>query len=318
MELSNLISKELSLPLTKCNITRFANSEIRIQPKESVRGKHIYIVQTGGFDDISHRSANDYLMETLLIMDAVKRAGAKSITLLCPCYPYARQDKKDSPRAPISARLVANLLQANGLTRIVCIDLHAASIQGLFDGPCDNLYCIQPICDYLRENVFGELKDYNKQFVAISPDDGAMKRVCIFASKLNMKFMVMSKTRDYNRENVVEETVLLGNPKWLEGKTAIIFDDMIDTGGTVIASVNYLIKKGAKDVIVVASHGILSGPAIDRINDCDAIKCVIVSDSLRQTENLERCKKLKVFTVSKMFADVIGRLQSGASISEMF
>ena len=212
------------------------------------------------------------------------------------------------------------MLQSTGLSRIVCIDLHAASIQGFFEGPCDNLYCIQPICDFLKGNVFHSenSEDYNSNFVAISPDEGAMKRVRIYATELNMKFMVMSKTRDYNQENVVEETVLLGNPKWLLGKTAIIFDDMIDTGGTVVTSVKYLVEKGAKDVIVVASHGILSGPAIDRINNCESIKSVIVSDSLRQTENLERCPKLRVFTVSKMYAEVVRRLKNGKSISEMF
>ena len=318
--LSQMIADELKITLTKCDLTTFANTETRIQLRESVRGKHVYIVQTGGFDITNHKSVNDYIFESMLIMDSVRGAGAKSITILCPCYPYARQDKKDAPRAPISARVVATSLQSLGLTRIICIDLHAASIQGLFNCPCDNLYCINPIKDYLYKNVFMSEKaeDYSTKFVAISPDEGAIKRTSIYAGKLNLKFMVMSKTRDYNRENVVEKTVLLGNPEWLIGRTAVIFDDMIDTGGTVIKSVEYLIERGAKDAVLVVSHGILSGAAIERINNCSAIKAVVVSDSLCQINNLQNCPKLQVFTVSKMYADVVKRLVTGESISEMF
>lgn len=320
-ELAEKIAAELNIPLTKCDITTFSNSETRIQLRESVRGQHVYIVQTGGFNE--KKSINDYLMETMLIMDSVRGAGAKDITLLCPCYPYARQDKKDSPRAPISSRVVANMLEGAGMNRLVCVDLHAASIQGLFYGPCDNLYCINPIQDYLNQNVFidenGDLdQNYTKRFVAISPDEGAVKRVRIYSNRMSLKFMVMSKDRDYKQENVVEETVLLGNPKWLKDRTAIIFDDMIDTGGTMIKSVDYLVEKGAKDAIVVVSHGILSGPALDRINSCESIRMVLVSDSLPQTENMKKCPKIRLFTVSGMYADVVRRLATGKSISELF
>lgn len=159
---------------------------------------------------------------------------------------------------------------------------------------------------------------YNEKFVAISPDEGAIKRTNIYAGKLNLKFMVMSKTRDNNKMNVVEKTVLLGNPEWLTGKTAIIFDDMIDTGGTIIKSVNHLMEKGAQRVIVVVSHGILSGNAINNLNNCQEISLVVVSDSLCQTENLKKCPKLRVFTISKMCGEVIRRLATKGSISEMF
>ena len=320
--LAQLIANELEIPLTKCKITRFANSETRIQLEESVRGKHVYFIQTGGFDSETHQSVNDYIIETALVLDAVA-GSAKTVTLFIPCFPYARQDKKDSSRAAISARTVAQIFTMNGnLKKVVCIDLHAASIQGLFppNVACDNLYCIKPICEYLYDNIFEsrDLNVYGNKFVAISPDEGALKRVRIYASQLNLKHMQMSKQRDYSKNNVVDETVLLGNPKWLLGNTAIIFDDMIDTGGTMIKAVECLVEKGAKDAIIVVSHGVLSGAAIEKINQCELIKSVIVSDSLPQDKNIARCPKLRVFTVSKMYAEVVNRIVNGQSISDMF
>lgn len=321
-KLAAMIADELDIPLTKCKITKFANTETRIQLEESVRGKHVYFLQSGGFDSDKNLSVNDYIMEMVLILDAVA-GSAKSITLFIPCFPYARQDKKDAPRAAISARTISQILSANGnLKRVVCVDLHAGSIQGLFPAniACDNLYCIRPICDYLYENVF-KSRDHNEygcKFVAISPDAGALKRVSEYASKLNLKHMQMSKQRDYSKNNVVDEIVLLGNPKWLTGNTAIIFDDMIDTGGTIIKAVECLVEKGAKDAIIVVSHGILSGAAIDRINQCQSITSVIVSDSLPQEKNMEKCSKLKTFTVSKMYAEVVNRIIHSQSISDMF
>lgn len=154
VELAQKICEELNVPLSECVITNFANSETRIQLKASSRGKHIFIIQTGGFDSVNHKSVNDYIMEVLLIMDSVKRSGAKSITLVSPCFPYARQDKKDSSRAPISSKMVAQIFESVGLNGIVAVDLHAASIQGFFDIPCDNLYCIKPISEYLNTHVF--------------------------------------------------------------------------------------------------------------------------------------------------------------------
>lgn len=321
-KLSQDIASELGIPLTKCKITKFANTETRIQLGESVRGKHVYIVQTGGFDIENQLSVNDFIMELALILDAVA-GSAKSITLFIPFFFYARQDKKDSSRAAISARTVAQILTLNGnLKRVVCVDLHAASIQGLFPPniACDNLYCIKPICEYLYDNIFKsrDPNEYGNKYVAISPDAGALKRVSIYASQLNLKHMQMSKQRDYSKNNVVDETVLLGNPKWLFGNTAIIFDDMIDTGGTMIKAVECLVEKGAKDAIIVVSHGVLSGAAIEKINQCELIKSVIVSDSLPQDKNISRCPKLCTFTVSKMYAEVVKRIVEGQSISDMF
>lgn len=320
--LAQMIASELDVPLTKCKMSTFSNSETRIQLEESVRGKHVYFIQTGGFDSELHKGVNDYIMETALALDAVA-GSAKSITLFVPCFPYARQDKKDSSRAAISARTVSQIFQMNGnLKRVVTVDLHSASIQGLFtpDIACDNLYCIKPICDYLYDNVFKtrDPNDYGSKYVAISPDEGALKRVSIYASQLNLKHMQMSKQRDYSKNNVVDETMLLGNPKWLVGNTAIIFDDMIDTGGTMIKAVECLVEKGANDAIIVVAHGILSGSAIERINNCDLITSVIVSDSLPQEKNLERCPKLRTFTLSKMYAEVVTRIIEGQSISDMF
>jgi ribose-phosphate pyrophosphokinase len=314
--LADKIAQKLGLKVCECTIDEFSNTEIRIIPNESVRKKNVYIVQTGSYDSV--HSINDYLMETLLLMDAVHRSGATEINLLVPCYPYSRQDKKDKARAPISAALVANLFMTCHVTRIVCVDLHAASIQGLFSGPCDNLYCVKPIIEYLEKDLFIKSPNYQDEFVAISPDAGAVKRVSVYAGKMKLKYMVMSKERNYDEKNIVENTILLGDPILIKNKTVLIFDDMIDTAGTIIKSVDYLVENGAKDAVVVVAHGILSGPAIDRINKCKAIKYVLVSDSLPQEENLKKTTKLRVFTLSDMYAEVITRLENKDSISEMF
>ena len=316
--LAEKIAEHLGIQVCECTVESFMNSEIRVIPRVSVRGKHVYILQTGAFSET--QSVNDYIMETYLLMDALQRSGAKTITLLIPCFPYARQDKKDKSRAPISAKAIASIFQVYGqkLERTICVDLHAAAIQGYFDKACDNLYCIKPIMRYLKEDLFDKSENYQEEFVAISPDEGAMKRTKEYASHMNLKFSAMSKQRNYDKINTVDETVFLGSFELIKGKTVLIFDDMIDTGGTMIKSVDYLVENGAKDAVVVVSHGILSGPAVDRINNCEHIRYVLVSDSLQQDQNTSRSGKIRVFTVSDMYAEVIRRLVFGESISEMF
>lgn len=314
--LADKIADRLGIKVSNCKFDSFSNTEIRVIPGESVRKRKVYIVQTGAYTN--NCSINDYIIETLLLMDAVHRSDAKEINLLMPCYPYARQDKKDKSRAPISAKTIADILKVCHLDRIVCVDLHAAGIQGFFDCACDNLYSIGPICEYLTENLFKNSENYQEEFVAISPDEGALKRTKKYAEKLGLKYLGMSKHRNYDKKNEIESTELMGNPNLIKDRTVIIFDDMIDTGGTMVASVNYLVENGAKDAIVVVSHGILSGPAIDRINSCDHLRYILVSDSLPQEENLKKTDKLKVFTLADMYAEVIRRLESRESISDLF
>ena len=260
-------------------------------------------------------------METYLLIRTCKRSDSGTITLICPCYPYARQDKKDNSRTCISAKDIADLFTNAGIDRIVSFDLHSAQIQGFFNIPCDNFYCINMIHKYLvdEHNINQEFqKELDTKFVIVAPDEGALKRVQVYANKFKMPFMVVSKERDYSEVNKVDKAVLIGDKKYLEGRTAIIIDDMLDTGGTVIKVGELLMSKGAKDVMVIVTHGILSGPAIDRINNTEYLKEVVVSDSLPQHEKQKKCIKLKTFSIVPMLSEVINRLNKGGSLSEIF
>jgi ribose-phosphate pyrophosphokinase len=316
LPLAQKIATKLGTVVSECKIDLFANTEICVVPGVSVRKKHVYIVQTGAFTN--EQSINDFLMETFLLADAVYRSGASEINLLLPCYPYARQERKDRARVPISAALVAKLFASCHIDRIVSVDLHTGCIQGFFDGSFDNLYCIKPIMEYLQQDLFDKSSNGKDDFVAISPDEGAIKRTTVYAGKMNLKYLGMSKTRSYIEKNTVTKTMLLGDPSVIKDKTVLIFDDMVDTAGTVIKSIEYLVENGAKDAVVIVTHGILSGPAIDRINACAAIKYVLVSDSLPQEKNQSRTDKLRVFSVSDMYSEVVQRLENKESISEMF
>jgi ribose-phosphate pyrophosphokinase len=328
------ICNELGIQLGDCNIEYFANTEARPVIANSVRGKHVFIVQSGNSvkrDNSPDLSINDILMEMLLMVDACKRSGSRNVTLLMPTYPYSRQDKKDSPRAAISARLVANMIMStDAVKRIVCTELHNPCIQGFFNISVDNLYTIDLIVEFLRNSIFpqevrdfisahpSDSYDYPKQFVVVAPDEGGFKRASIFADKLELPFLGMSKNRDVVKKNTVKNITILGDPNLLRERTVLILDDMIDTCGTCLKTVDALSNHGIKDVILCATHGVLSDPAIDRINRCDLIKYVIVSDSLDQSKNSVLCDKIRTFTISKMYAEVVRRLIEGRSISEIF
>jgi ribose-phosphate pyrophosphokinase len=319
------LAKELStlsgIPYLDSNIIYFANTEIRTSISSSIRGKNIYLISSPYNDKINNRSINDHIMETYLLIKNCKISDASNITLICPCYPYARQDKKDNSRTCISAKDIADLFTTAGVNRVVCFDLHSAQIQGFFDIPCDNFYCINMIYDYLVDNHNINTsfdRGLDSDYVIIAPDEGALKRVQTYANKFKMPFMVVSKERDYSQINKVEKAVLIGEKKYLEGRTAIIIDDMADTCGTVIKVGEVLMSKGAKDVIIMVTHGILSGPALDRINKTDYIKEVVVSDTLPQDHNKNKCSKLKTFSIAPMLSEVITRLDKGGSLSEIF
>lgn len=319
--LAKMICDHLDIPLGNLNISYFANTETRINLNESVRGKDIFFIQTGAGpnqnngDDIDLH-VNDYVVETMLFMDTCRRSGCSSITLIMPCYAYARQDKKDSARASISSSCLARLYESCGLTRIVCVELHAACIQGFFQVCADNLYTTDLIVKKMTNDILGD--NYKQNVVVISPDEGGFKRAQIVANKLNVPFLAMSKRRDYSQENKVEESILLGDQSQLQGKTAIVIDDMLDTGGTVIKTVEVLVKFGARDVIVGVTHGLLSDPAITRINQCEHLTAVIISDSLPTYNHLLASDKIKVFSIAKLISKVINRLVNGLSLSEIF
>jgi len=318
LELAKKLSKESDIQLIETKIDYFSNGEIKTNILRSIRGKNIFVVSSPCNSD--ERTINDYIMETYLLIRTCKNSDASNITLICPYYPYSRQDKKDNSRVCISARDIADLFITAGINRMISFDLHSHQIQGFFNIPCDNFYCINMIYDYLIKNysINKNLEKLNTEYVMVAPDEGALKRVQTYANKFNMPFMVVSKERDYTQINKVDKAVLIGDKKYLENRTAIIIDDMVDTCGTVIKVGELLKSKGAKDVIVIATHGILSGPAIERINNSNYIKEIIVSDSLPQEKNKKLCSKLKTFTIIPTLSIIINRLIQGGSLSEIF
>ncbi len=301
----------------------FANTEFRPRIPESVRDKNIFVLQTGGYasqkdENGNYRTANDYLMETYILTRTLRRSDAKTVNLIAPFFPYSREDKKDNPRGAISARDVADLFELAGVDRVITFDLHSPQIQGFFNIPCDNLYTTYAIKDYLDRHIFAKTKDYKKKFVLVAPDEGALKRIKMFAGLFRLPFLVLSKERDYSKKNTVEKTVLIGDKKYLKGRTAIVIDDMMDTFGTIDKAGKLLEEEGAKALIVAATHGIFSGPALDRINNNDFIKMILVSDSIPQNAHRKESKKIRVFSIAPLIADIIKRLATGKSVSEMF
>jgi ribose-phosphate pyrophosphokinase len=254
LELAKKLSKESDIPLIETKIDYFSNGEIKTNILKSIRGKNIFVVSSPCNSD--ERTINDYIMETYLLIRTCKNSDASNITLICPYYPYSRQDKKDNSRVCISARDIADLFITAGINRMISFDLHSHQIQGFFNIPCDNFYCINMIYNYLIKNysINKNLEKLNTEYVMVAPDEGALKRVQTYANKFNMPFMVVSKERDYTQINKVDKAVLIGDKKYLENRTAIIIDDMVDTCGTVIKVGELLKSKGAKDVIVIATH----------------------------------------------------------------
>lgn len=318
IDLGEKIANHLNVPICECLLDKFSNTEIRVEIKENIRNEDVFIIQSGGFSE--EYSINDYIMECLIIIDACKRSMAKSITLICPCFPYARQDKKDESRAPISAKLLANILEKAGINRLVVMDLHASQIQGFFDIPVDNIYSFPLIDSYFKETYFKDLtlEQIQKKYVLVSPDAGAIKRTLKFAKMMKLKAVFMHKERNYQISNTVDNMFIVGDPKDIEGKTAIILDDMCDTGGTLIKCANLLKESGAESVICGVTHGILSGPAIERLQKSDSITKMIVTNSLCQNKNKMSVDKLEVVDISGLLFKVISCILSGGSISNLF
>lgn len=316
-QLASDIATSLGLELTNVTLGSFANGEIQAEViNENLRDSIIYVVQTGAGNGAL--SINDLFIEALALADLCGRSGAKAVNLICPLYPYARSDKKDKPRVPIMSALAAGLIERAGFDRIICMDIHAAQTQGTTVLPFDNLYAIKLILRHIREQLFTGLtqEQINAQYVLLAPDMGSYRRIRAYAAALEMDHTVMEKRRDYTQKNVVSKSELMGGA--VEGKTAIIIDDMVDTMGTMVAAVQELVSHGIKDVIVIATHGILSGPAIERINACEMITRVIVTDTIDQTANAALCPKLAVVQTGPLFAKVIEILTNGGSISALF
>lgn len=304
------IAKYLHIRPTDCVAEPFSSGEPRVQVLDNVRNMDVVLIQSIG-RNISGCSTNYYFMELLTMIDACKRSNARSITVVIPFYPYARQDKKDQPRVPITAKLVANMIEMAGATRVITMDLHAAQIQGFFNIPVDNIYAINLMVSYLRDFVTAE------SHILISPDNGGVKRIEAYAEKLKIKYLIMHKSRDHTLSSVVHKSTLIGDTEGIESMTGVIVDDMIDTGGTMVRGIEELMRFGIKSFILVITHGVLSGPAVERLMGCDAIKEVVVTNTLPM-DCFPEFTKLKVIDVSSLFGDILDRIRTGSSVSELF
>lgn len=297
--LTEAICKKLGIPMGKITIEKFRDGEINLVIDETVRGYDIFIVQP------TCTPVNDNLMEMLIIIDAAKRASAARINAVIPYYGYARQDRKTRGREPISAKLVANLLTVAGADRVITMDLHAGQIQGYFDIPVDHLTSVQTLAHYFKEIVKGE------DFVIVSPDLGGVSRARNFSNYLNLPIAIIEKRRP--RPNESEVLNIIGD---IHGKKAIIIDDIIDTAGTITNAAKVLLERGAEEVYLTATHGVFSGPALERIRSSSIKKCV-VTDTIPLSEGT-RNDKIEVVSVADIFANTIRSINNNESVSALF
>jgi ribose-phosphate pyrophosphokinase len=292
------VCSNININLSSAKVSRFSDGEIQVKIQESVRGKDVFIIQSTG------APANDNLMELLLMVDALRRSSAHSITAVIPFFGYARQDRKAEPRVPISARLVANLIEKSGVDRVITIDLHAGQIQGFFDIPVDNLYGSILFKEYISK------KNLKNPIVA-SPDIGGVARARHFAGQLGLDIVIVDKKREKANESEVMN--IIGD---VTGKDVILLDDIIDTAGTIVKAAKVLKEKGATSVMACATHPVLSGPAYERIKNSDLDE-LVVSSSLPLKKDKDK-SKIKVLSASPLFAEVIKRVYSNDSVNSLF
>lgn len=299
-ELAGEIAKVIGVELGKCSVTRFSDGEIQINIEESIRGCDVFIIQS------TSAPVNEHLMELLIMIDALKRASAKSINLVIPYYGYARQDRKARAREPITAKLAANLLETAGATRVITLDLHAPQIQGFFDIPIDHLMGVPILSQY-----FGD-RDLGGDIVVVSPDHGGVTRARKLAERLKAPIAIIDKRRP--RPNVAEVMNIVGN---IEGKVAILIDDIIDTAGTITLAANALVENGAKEVYACCTHPVLSGPALERIEN-SKIKELVVTNSIRLTDEKQASAKIRQLSVAELLGEAIIRVHEEQSVSILF
>ncbi|MCG3655813.1 ribose-phosphate pyrophosphokinase [Aliarcobacter butzleri] len=295
-EFAKKVGEYLGMPVSDATLNKFSDGEISVQITESVRGQDVFIIQP------TCAPTNDNLMELLIMVDALKRSSAKSISAVVPYYGYARQDRKAAPRVPISAKLVADLLEAAGITRVVTIDLHAAQIQGFFNIPADNLFGSILFVNYIRS------KNLKNPIIA-SPDIGGVARARLYADKLGYDLVIVDKKRE--KANVAEVMNIIGEVK---GKDVILVDDMVDTAGTLVKAAEVLKKRGATSVMACCTHGVLSGPAYDRIEKGELDELVI-SDTIPAKKEI---KKITVLTASTIIGEAIRRIHNNESVNSIF
>jgi len=299
LELAKDVCRHIGIKLGDAEIRRFSDGEIQIEVRENVRGKDVFILQS------TCAPVNDHLVELLLMIDAFKRSSAQRITAVIPYYGYARQDKKVAPRVPITAKLVADLIETAGANRVITMDLHAGQIQGFFNVPVDNLFAAPVLLQHMKDN-------FKNDTVIVSPDAGGAERARAFAKRLNALLAIIDKRRD--APNQAKAMNVIGD---VDGKTAVILDDMVDTAGTLTQAALALKERGASKVHACASHAVLSGPAVERINESE-IETLVVTNTIPITEHAKGCDKLRVLSVSKLFGEAIHRSHTGSSISSLF
>jgi len=298
--LARAISEAVGVPLGAAEVGRFSDGEVQVEITENVRGGDVFVIQS------TCTPTNDNLMELLLMLDAFKRASAKRLTAVIPYYGYARQDRKVAPRVPISAKLVADLITTAGAARVLTVDLHAGQIQGFFNIPVDNVYATPVLMQYLRERLG------DRKVTVVSPDAGGVERARAFAKRLDAGLAVIDKRR--SRPGVVAEMQIIGD---VDARTAVLIDDMVDTAGTLCAAAEAVRRAGAPSVLACATHPVLSGPAIARI-EASAIDELIVTDTIPLSEPARRLGKIHVLPVAPLLGEAIRRIHEEASISSLF
>jgi ribose-phosphate pyrophosphokinase len=298
--LAEAIGAYLSLPLAKAQVRRFADMEIFVEIQENVRGQDVFIIQSTSFP------TNDHLMELLIISDALRRASAKRITAVIPYFGYARQDRKAGPRTPISAKLVANLITQSGVDRVLTVDLHAGQIQGFFDIPTDNLFAAPLMARDIKEHL-----DTSNTMV-VSPDVGGVVRARALAKRIDAPLAIVDKRRERAGESEVMN--IIGD---VEGRSCILVDDIVDSGGTLCNAADALLANGAKEVFAYITHGVLSGGAVARIAS-SRLKELVLTDSIQPTEAVKVAKNIRVISVATLLGEAIGRTATESSVSSLF
>jgi len=301
LKLAEAIGDHLDIPLTRAQVRRFADNEVFVVIEENVRGEDVFVIQSTSYP------ANDNLMELLICMDALTRASAKRITAVVPYFGYARQDRKVGGRTPISAKLVANLITRAGANRVLTMDLHSGQIQGFFDIPTDNLLSTPVLAQDIREN-YPKAKD----LMIVSPDVGGVVRARALASRLQADLAIVDKRR--SGPGVSEVMNIIGD---VEGRRCILFDDIIDGGGTICNAAGALMAEGASEVSAYVSHGVLSGGAVERV-EASALKELVVTDSIDGPDNVRRSPKVRYVSVASLIGEAIRRIANEESVSKLF
>jgi ribose-phosphate pyrophosphokinase len=297
--LGEAIARLLGVPLGRAHLSRFSDGEVWFQIQDNVRGADVFVVQPTG------PPVNENVMELLVMLDAFKRSSASRITAVMPYYGYARQDRKDKPRVPISAKLVADLLSAAGTDRVLTMDLHASQIQGFFNVPVDHLFAAPVILDYVSRLKLPKL-------TVVSPDAGGVERARAYAKRLDAALAIVDKRRE--APNVAEVHQVVGD---VEGRSALIVDDMVDTGGTLAKVAQAIKAAGAREVLASSSHGVLSGSAVEKIEQSPLSK-LIVTDSIPLAEEKRRCEKIVVLSIAELMAKAIRNIHEEASVTSLF